>query len=437
VTGRVPVPTGRLALAVAVGSVVVLGVDPPWGLVGVNAALLAAALVDWLLAVRPAAIGVERELPGVVQLGAEAAVVWRVRNPSGRRLHVRVSDELAPSLRATTRRVRLTLPPRARVSARAELRPSRRGRFEPTEVVVRVDGPLRLAARQQRRSLPGVLRVHPSFRSRAEAELRIDRARILEVGMRSARGRGGGTDFDQLRDYQVDDEFRRIDWSATARAGRPIVRMYRAERNQTVLLLLDTGRTMAGRIEGLPRLDHAMDAVMTVAAVATRLGDRAGLVAFDAEVRSVVGPGHARDQLRRVTDAMYALEPRLWESDYRGAFVTTLARFRRRALLVVCSELTEQAVSETLLPALPLVARDHVVVVAAARDPQLDAFASSVPSDASGAYRKAAAVAALDARRRLVARMRRRGVTVVDEPPGRLAARLADAYLDVKATGRL
>jgi hypothetical protein len=119
VTGRVPVPTGRLALAVAVGSVVVLGVDPPWGLVGVNAALLAAALVDWLLAVRPAAIGVERELPGVVQLGAEAAVVWRVRNPSGRRLHVRVSDELAPSLRATTRRVRLTLPPRARVRARA------------------------------------------------------------------------------------------------------------------------------------------------------------------------------------------------------------------------------------------------------------------------------------------------------------------------------
>jgi uncharacterized protein (DUF58 family) len=180
-----------------------------------------------------------------------------------------------------------------------------------------------------------------------------------------------------------------------------------------------------------------MDAVMTVTAVATRLGDRAGLVAFDAEVRSVVGPGHARDQLRRVTDAMYALEPRLWESDYRGAFVTTLARFRRRALLVVCSELTEQAVSETLLPALPLVARDHVVVVAAARDPQLDAFASSVPSDASGAYRKAAAVAALDARRRLVARMRRLGVTVVDEPPGRLAPRLADAYLDVKATGRL
>jgi uncharacterized protein (DUF58 family) len=180
-----------------------------------------------------------------------------------------------------------------------------------------------------------------------------------------------------------------------------------------------------------------MDAVMTVTAVATRLGDRAGLVAFDAEVRAVVPPGHARDQLSRVTEAMYALDPRLFESDYRGAFVSTLARFRRRALLVVCSELTEQAVSETLLPALPLIARSHLVVVAAARDPQLDRYAAAVPADATEAYRKAAAVTALDNRRRLVAHLRSLGVTVVDEPPGRLAPRLADAYLKVKATGRL
>jgi uncharacterized protein (DUF58 family) len=433
----VPVPTGRLALAVAVGSVVVLGVDPPWGLVGVNVVLLAAAVVDWALAPRPAAVGVERDVPGAVQLGGEGEIVWRVRNPSARRTHVRLADELAPSLRATTRRVRVTLPPRARVTASTTIRPSRRGRFEPTELVVRVEGPLRLVARQHRRAAPAVLRVLPSFRSRAEAELRIDRARIVEVGLRSAAGRGGGTDFDQLRDYQVDDEFRRIDWSATARAGRPIVRTYRAERNQSVLLLLDTGRTMAGRIGGLPRLDHAMDAVMALTAVATRLGDRAGLVAFDAEVRAVVPPGHRRDQLRRVTDAMYALDPRLHESDYRGAFTSTLARFRRRALLVVCSELTEQAVTETLLPALPLVARDHVVVVAAVRDPQLDWDANAVPADATAAYRKAAAIAALDGRRRLVARMRAMGVTVVDEPPRALAPRLADAYLRVKATGRL
>ena len=119
-------------------------------------------------------------------------------------------------------------------------------------MVVRVLGPFGLVARQRARRVPGELRVYPPFRSRQEAELRIDKARILEVGLRSAKGRGGGTEFDQLRDYTVDDEFRRIDWAATARSAKPIVRTYRAERNQTVLILLD-GRVMAGRVADVPR----------------------------------------------------------------------------------------------------------------------------------------------------------------------------------------
>ncbi|OWY58919.1 hypothetical protein B7486_77365, partial [cyanobacterium TDX16] len=174
--------------------------------------------------------------------------------------------------------------------ASTPLRPARRGRFTPRALVVRVDGPLGLGARQRTRKTPGELRVYPPFRSKDEAELRIDKARILEIGLRSAQGRGGGTEFDQLREYTVDDEFRRIDWSSTARLGKPIVRTYRAERNQNVVLLLDSGRVMAGRVGGVPRLEHAMDAVMMLTAVATRLGDRSGLLAFDTEVRDVVAP---------------------------------------------------------------------------------------------------------------------------------------------------
>jgi uncharacterized protein (DUF58 family) len=215
------------------------------------------------------------------------------------------------------------------------------------------------------------------------------------------------------------------------------VRTYRAERNQTVLLLLDAGRTMAGRVEEVPRLDHAMDAVMMLTAVATRLGDRAGLVAFDSEVRAAVNPGHTRDQLSRVTEAMYRLEPKLVESDYRGAFAETLVRFRRRAMLVVFTELAEQAVTETLLPALPLIARNHLVVVAGVTDPEVATWARSTPAEAGAAYRKAAATATLEARRRTVALLRGLGAVVVDAAPGRLAPELADAYLRVKATGRL
>jgi uncharacterized protein (DUF58 family) len=171
--------------------------------------------------------------------------------------------------------------------------------------------------------------------------------------------------------------------------------------------------------------------------VSTRLGDRAGLVAFADRVRSVVAPGQRRDQLARVTEAMYDLEPLLVESDYRGAFAETLARFRRRALLVVLTELADQAVEETLLPALPLVARDHLVIVAGVRDPAVQRWAAATPAEGATAHRKAAAVAALAARRRTVRRLRALGAVVVDAPPGRLAPELADAYLDVKAAGRL
>ena len=373
----------------------------------------------------------------MLPLGGTGEVSWTVSNPLGRRLRVGVADQLAPSLGAGTRRVRVTVPGRGSVVARTPIRPSRRGRFEPDELTVRTEGPVGLLARQGRRPPRACCASIPRSRRGKEAELRIDRTRLHEVGLRSVKGRGGGTDFDQLRDYSVDDEFRRMDWAATARTGSAIVRTYRAERNQTVLVLLDNGRIMAGRVAGVPRVEHAMDAVLMLTAVATRLGDRAGLVVFDRRMRAVVAPSHGGDQLARVSEAMYQIEPELAESDYQGAFTQVLARFRRRALLVMLTELADQALVDTLLPALPLIARSHLVLIGAVTDPDLVGWAARTPSDASGAFRKAAAQSALEERRRLVARLRGLGATVVDAAPGALAPALADAYLKVKATGRL
>lgn len=433
------VPTRRLAAVAMLAALVVL-VIPGGGLgwlVVVNAALLLVAVADAGLAPRPRDLSIARELPPAITLGATGELTWTVRNPRRRRVRVGLADELAPSLRPSTRRVVGTVPAEGLLTATAELRPARRGRFAPTAVTVRVEGPLGLAARQRTVAVPGVLRVLPSFRSKDEAELRVRRARILEVGLRSVRGRGGGTEFDQLRDYSVDDEFRRIDWAATARAGRPIVRTYRAERNQTVLVLVDTGRTMAGRVDGVARVEHAVDAVLMLTALSGGLGDRCGVVAFDREVRAAVPPGSGARQLGAVTDALYDLEPALVESDYAGAFTETLARFRRRTLLVLLTDLVAPAVEEWLAPALPLLLRDHLVVVAGVRDPDVARWSAAPVADAPAAFRRAAAVGALDQRQRTVARLRGLGATVVDAAPGALAPALADAYLHVKATGRL
>jgi uncharacterized protein (DUF58 family) len=433
------VPTRRLAAVAMLASVVVLVLPGGgwWWLLVVNGVLVVASLADALVAPAPARLPLTREVPPVVSLGVSATVTWALRNPTNRRLRVQLADQLAPSLRPVTRRAAGRVPPRGTLRATTEIRPARRGRFTPTEVAVRVEGPLGLGARQRTVSVPSTLRVYPSFRSKDEAELRIRKARILEVGLRSAQGRGGGTEFDQLREYSVDDEFRRVDWSATARAGKPIVRTYRAERNQTVLVLLDNGRVMAGRVDGVPRVEHAMDAVMMLTAVATGLGDRCGVVAFDREVRAVVPPASSRTQLGRVIEALYDLEPALIESDYAGAFTETLGRFRRRTLLVVLTDLVAPAVEEWLVPALPLVLRDHVVVVAGVRDPDVVRWSWGRVESVSSVYRRAAAVSALDERHHTVARLRGLGATVIDAAPGTLAPALADAYLRVKATGRL
>ena len=312
-----PVPTARLAAAL--GAVAVLALAAPddavLALVVGNGLVLLVALVDALLCAAPGVIDVRRSLPDTITLGHEGLVTWRVANATTRRQVVDVADELAPSLRAEVRRVHLRLPPESAEEVDTTVHPTRRGRFDISEISVRVRGPLGLVARQGSREVPATVRVIPPFRSRDEAELRINKGRILEIGLRSAKGRGGGTEFDQLREYSVDDDVRRMDWATTARTGTPVVRTYRAERNQTVIALLDNGRVMAGRVDGVPRVEHAMDAVMCLTTVATRLGDRAGLVVFDRQVRAVVPPGTGRTQLTRINEAMFSLDPELAESD--------------------------------------------------------------------------------------------------------------------------
>ncbi len=432
--GVVPVPSGRLAALLVVAALAAL-VLPPLAAVVLATTLLVAGAVDAWLAPAPWRVGVARELPPVLPLGRSGEVAWQLHNPRGRRLTVGVTDELVPSLGAGARRVRAQLPAHARTRATSTLSPSRRGTFTPEGVTVRVAGPAGLATRQARRALPGRIEVHPSFRSRDAAELRIRRARILEQGLRSVRGRGGGTEFEMLREYVEGDEFRHLDWAATARRGTPIVRTFRAERNQTVLVLLDTARTTAGLVEDVPRLDHAMDATLALTTVATHLGDRTGLLGFGAGVHTLVPPRRDSGQLRRLAGAMHTLEPELGEAGYRAAFATTLARFRRRALLVILTELAPGAVDENLLPALPLLTREHAVVVAAVRDPALLELRDRAPEHVEDAYAAAAASEVLDGRERVATRLRAAGARVVDAPPGELAARLCDTYLDVKARG--
>jgi len=210
------------------------------------------------------------------------------------------------------------------------LTPERRGDFAAARVTVRSLGPLGLAGRQGSHHAPWSVRVLPPFTSRRHLPEKLARLRQLDGQHRSLL-RGQGSEFDSLREYHPDDEFRRTNWRATARGTRTISNTYREERNQQVLLLVDASRIMAVAVAGVPRFEHTLDAGIALAELAGRAGDHVGMAAFGAEVLATVSPRSGRSQARRILEQLFDLEPSLDAPNYRRAFATVLARNRRRA----------------------------------------------------------------------------------------------------------
>jgi uncharacterized protein (DUF58 family) len=302
-------------------------------------------------------------------------------------------------------------------------------------VTVRSLGPLGVAARQGSHHAAWSVRVLPPFTSRRHLPEKLARLRQLDGQHRSLL-RGQGSEFDSLREYVVGDDVRSIDWRSSARRVDVMVRTWRPERDRRILIVLDTGRTSAGRVAGVPRLDTSMDAALLLAALAARAGDRVEMIAVDRRVRAqVIGVGRS-DVLPALTSAMAVLDAELIESDAGLMAATVLGIARQRCLVVLLTDLNAAAIEEGLLPRVPALAARHRLLVAAVADPRLDEMAAA-RGDAAAVYGAAAAERARAERARISARLRRRGVEVVDAPPDRLPAALADAYLNLKAAGRL
>ncbi|MDT5258297.1 MAG: hypothetical protein QOD10_3377, partial [Mycobacterium sp.] len=324
------------------------------------------------------------------------------------------------------------------------LRPVRRGDQRAAVVTARSIGPLGLAGRQGSQPVPGQVRVLPPFLSRKHLPSRLAKLREID-GLLPTLIRGQGTEFDSLREYVVGDDVRSIDWRASARRADVVVRTWRPERDRRVVIVLDTGRTAAGRVgvdptaadpAGWPRLDWSMDAALLLAALASRAGDHVDFLAHDRLSRAAVFGASRTELLAQLVEAMAPLQPALIESDWRAMVATIARRTRRRSLVVLLTDLNATALDEGLLPVLPQLSAKHHMLVAAAADPRVDQMAAG-RSDAAAVYDAAAAERSRNDRGAIAARLRRSGVEVVDAGPTELAPALADRYLAMKATGRL
>ncbi|MEU8248181.1 DUF58 domain-containing protein [Nonomuraea sp. NPDC048916] len=454
--------TGRAALVAALGIVVVLLAPQPGpALAGVCLLLAAAVIVDLVFAgaVRP--LRFHRSGDRLIRLGQRAEVELVVANPGGRRVRGVLRDAWPPSAGASPRELRLDVPAGERRRLVLTLAPTRRGDRASVAVTVRSLGPLGLAARQGSHRAPWSVRVLPPFLSRKHLPSRLARLRELD-GRHPALVRGQGTEFDSLREYVVGDDVRSIDWRATARRHDVVVRTWRPERDRRVLIVLDTGRTSAGRVgdapiplagaqasgggllvrpdprpvPGWPRLDWSMDAALLLAALAARAGDQVDFLAHDRTVRAWVSGASRTELLASLVNAMAPIEAELIEADSQAMVAAILSRAKRRCLVVLLTDLNSASLDEGLMPVLAQLSSRHLLLVAAVSDPRVAAMAARRGS-AEQVYDAAAAERALLDRRRITARLRRHGVEVVDAPPDDIAPALADAYLALKAAGRL
>ena len=299
-----------------------------------------------------------------------------MENAGRRRVRGVVRDAWQPTAGATGNRHRIALSPGDRVLLRTALKPRRRGDLRAVGVTARLRGPLGLCARQKTLDVAGTVRSLPPFESRKHLPSRLARLRELD-GRAAIRVRGQGTEFDSLREYVRGDDVRSIDWRASARNRNVVVRTWQPERDRRVVLVLDTSRTSAGRVEDVPRLDSAMDAALLLAALAARAGDRIDFVAGDRRVRARLRSAGARDVAANLQDTMADLEPVIAEADW-SALAGAVTQFgRQRALVVLLTPLEPSAVEEGLLPVLPSLTRHHRVVLASVRDPELERLAAT------------------------------------------------------------
>ncbi|MGW4896929.1 DUF58 domain-containing protein [Kitasatospora sp. NPDC004240] len=433
--------TGRTALLAAVGALVVGLLLPSWAGIGaVTGTVLLAVLTDLVLAAPVRSLRITRGGDTTVRLGEPATVELLVTNPSKRALRARIRDAWPPSSwRAGTElaasRHALTIPGQERRRLTTLLTPTRRGDHHAHKVTVRSLGPLGLAGRQGSHLVPWTVRALPPFHSRKHLPSRLARLRELD-GRTSVLTRGQGTEFDSLREYLPGDDVRSIDWRASARRHTVAVRTWRPERDRHILVVLDTGRTSAGRVGDAPRLDAALDAALLLTALATKAGDRVDLLAHDRRKRLSLAGRSATEVLPAFTNAMSVLEPALYETDMRALVSNALKMAPHRSLIVLLTGLDAAPAEDGLLPLLPLLTKRHEVVVASVADPHLDELAAG-RGTVQAVYGAAAAEQTRADRRRTADRLTRHGVTVLDAPPAAIAPALADAYLALKAAGRL
>ncbi|HDP90013.1 MAG TPA: DUF58 domain-containing protein [Thioalkalivibrio sp.] len=398
-------------------------------------ALAVLALLDGLAAWRMRPPAVERELASSLPLGVRRPVTLRVHNPGRRRLAFEVFDHYPEGVEARGLPQAATLEPDHFVELGYRIRPVERGEILFPRVQFRLVSALGLWRRSRQVPLESRAQVYPNFAAVSKYILLAMDNRLSQMGILKRRRRGEGQDFHQLREYRRGDSPRQIDWKATSRMRKLIAREYQDERDQEVVFLVDCGHRMFTRDDALSHFDHTLNALLLLSYVALRQGDAVGLGTFSGEQRWL-RPAKGQGQLNHILNTVYDLQPTTQAPDYAQAATQFLARQKKRSLVVVITNLRDED-SDDLLPALHLLKKRHLVLLASMQERALDDALHGEVEDFDDAIRVASTHRYLASRRRAFEDVQASGILSLDVPPDRLSVSLVNSYLDIKRSGSL
>lgn len=388
---------------------------------------------DWRMAGKIERFDIERIHESKLSLGVQNPIRLQVRNRSRRGTQFQIRDEAPEAFQIETRVLEGKIQALGKWSQVYHLQPLRRGDYEFGDITLRWLGPFRLVYRQGKLNMVKSVKVYPNLIDVRKYDLMLRKNRLQELGLRHTRMFGEGTEFERLREYLPDDEYRRINWKATARRHRPVTVQYQTERSQTVIAVLDTGRMMQSPVENIAKLDYAVNAVLFLGYVATGKGDRVGVMSFADDVTHYLPPKQGRGQFYRMLEVLYRVDTQQVEPNYHKALTYLAVKQRRRALVVIFTDLSSGASLDSLVAQVSLLARTSLPLVVTISDPDVYSASQQVPVDTLSVYQRASAAHMLDERRLILDTLRKRGVLTLDVTANQLSLAVINRYLELKA----
>ena len=365
-------------------------------------------------------------------MGTRNVVRLRFRNRTGVPLALEVQDEPPHLFDVSSGAISLTLPADSDATVSYAVTPKKRGNYKFGDINIRYLSSLKLFKRQARLPQSMMVKVYPNLLELKKYAILVRRGRFAEAGLKHSKMYGEGTEFESLRDYLPDDDYRRINWKAPARTGRPISEEYEYERSQNITIMLDCGRMMTAAIKNMSKLDYTINSALMLGYVGCAKGDNVGLIAFSDNIEAYIPPRRGKQQLYRIVESLYDISPRMCQPDYEKAFTLVESRLRKRSLVVVYTDLIDAEISKMLTSYLPLLRPHHLVLCITIRDTGLVGLANEIPDTIEDVYQKAVAGQLLMEQQSTINKLQQSGVLVLDSPPENLSVATVNRYLELK-----